>query len=64
MLSTLELVGGIRHTLRMSVYFSGIAHYFDTPGGLAGAILSIPWVDSLARRWSRRAACSGRGSTA
>jgi hypothetical protein len=30
-----------RHTLWLSACFFGIAHYFGTPGGLAGAILSI-----------------------
>lgn len=41
MLATLEPVGGSRHALWMSAYVFGIAHYFGTPGGLAGGIASI-----------------------
>jgi hypothetical protein len=41
MLATLEPVGGSRHALWMAAYFFGIAHYFGTPGGIIGGILSI-----------------------
>ena len=41
MLATLEPTGGSLHAWGMSAYFFGIAHYFGTPGGLAGAVLSI-----------------------
>ncbi len=41
MLATLEPVGGSRQALWMAAYFFGIAHYFGTPGGIAGGILSI-----------------------
>lgn len=41
MLATLEPVGGSRQALWLSAYFFGIAHYFGTPGGLIGGILSI-----------------------
>ncbi len=41
MLATLEPVGGSRQALWMAAYFFGIAHYFGTPGGIAGGIASI-----------------------
>ncbi|RPI55096.1 MAG: CPBP family intramembrane metalloprotease [Chloroflexi bacterium] len=41
MLATLEPVGGSKHALWMSATFFGIAHYFGTPGGILGGILSI-----------------------
>jgi len=41
MLATLEPVGGSKQALWLSAYFFGIAHYFGTPGGLIGGILSI-----------------------
>ncbi len=41
MLATLENECGSRHALWMSAYFFGIAHYFGTPGGILGGILSI-----------------------
>jgi hypothetical protein len=41
MLATLEPVGGSRQALWMSAYFFGIAHYFGTPGGIIGGMLSI-----------------------
>ncbi|HUK83792.1 MAG TPA: CPBP family intramembrane glutamic endopeptidase [Verrucomicrobiae bacterium] len=41
MLATLEPVGGSKQALWMSSYFFGIAHYFGTPGGVAGGIASI-----------------------
>ena len=41
MLATLEPVGGSKQALWMSAYFFGIAHYFGTPGGIIGGILSI-----------------------
>ena len=41
MLATLEPVGGSKQALWMSAYFFGIAHYFGTPGGILGGILSI-----------------------
>ena len=41
MLTTLELSGGSRQALWMAAYFFGIAHYFGTPGGIIGGILSI-----------------------
>lgn len=41
MLATLEPVGGGKQALWLSAYFFGIAHYFGTPGGLLGGILSI-----------------------
>jgi hypothetical protein len=41
MLATLEPVGGSRQALWMAAYFFGIAHYFGTPGGLIGGLLSI-----------------------
>ena len=40
-LATLEPVGGSRQALWMAAYFFGIAHYFGTPGGIIGGILSI-----------------------
>ena len=40
-LATLESAVGGGHALWMSAYFFGIAHYFGTPGGLPGGILSI-----------------------
>lgn len=40
-LATLEPVVGGWHALWMSAYFFGIAHYFGTPGGIIGGILSI-----------------------
>jgi hypothetical protein len=41
LLATLEPVGGSRHALWMSAYFFGIAHYFGTPGGIVGGLVSI-----------------------
>jgi membrane protease YdiL (CAAX protease family) len=41
MLATLEPVGGSRQALWISAFFFGIAHYFGTPGGILGGILSI-----------------------
>ena len=41
MLATLETVSGSKHALWMSAYFFGIAHYFGTPGGILGGILSL-----------------------
>jgi hypothetical protein len=41
MLATLEPVGGSTQALWMSAYFFGIAHYFGTPGGIVGGLLSI-----------------------
>jgi hypothetical protein len=41
MLTTLEPVGGSKQALWMAAYFFGIAHYFGTPGGLLGGVLSI-----------------------
>ena len=41
MLVTLEPVGGSKQALWQSAYFFGIAHYFGTPGGLVGGIISI-----------------------
>lgn len=41
MLATLEPVGGSKHALWMSAYFFGVAHYFGTPGGIVGGIVSI-----------------------
>ncbi len=41
MLATLEPVGGSKQALWMAAYFFGIAHYFGTPGGIIGGILSI-----------------------
>lgn len=41
LLATLEPVGGSRQALWMAAYFFGIAHYFGTPGGLLGGLLSI-----------------------
>jgi len=41
MLATLEPVGGSKQALWLSAYFFGIAHYFGTPGGVLGGILSI-----------------------
>jgi hypothetical protein len=41
MLATLEPVGGSKQALWLAAYFFGIAHYFGTPGGLLGGILSI-----------------------
>ncbi len=41
MLATLEPVGGSLHALWLSAFFFGIAHYFGTPGGILGGILSI-----------------------
>ncbi len=41
LLATLEPVGGSKQALWMAAYFFGIAHYFGTPGGLLGGILSI-----------------------
>ncbi len=40
-LATLEPVGGSKQALWMAAYFFGIAHYFGTPGNIAGGILSI-----------------------
>jgi membrane protease YdiL (CAAX protease family) len=41
MLATLETTAGSKQALWMSAYFFGIAHYFGTPGGLLGGLLSI-----------------------
>ncbi len=41
MLATLEPVGGSRQALWISAFFFGIAHYFGTPGGILGGLLSI-----------------------
>jgi hypothetical protein len=41
MLASLEPIGGSKHALWMAAYFFGIAHYFGTPGGILGGILSI-----------------------
>jgi hypothetical protein len=41
MLATLEPVGGSRNALWMAAFFFGIGHYFGTPGGLIGGVLSI-----------------------
>jgi Type II CAAX prenyl endopeptidase Rce1-like len=41
MLATLEPVVGSNSALWMSAYFFGIAHYFGTPGGIIGGIISI-----------------------
>jgi hypothetical protein len=41
MLATLEPVAGSRQALWMAACFFGIAHYFGTPGGILGGILSI-----------------------
>jgi hypothetical protein len=41
MLTTLESIGGSRQAMWMAAYFFGIAHYFGTPGGIIGAIVSI-----------------------
>jgi hypothetical protein len=40
-LATLEPVAGGFQALWISAYFFGIAHYFGTPGGIIGGILSI-----------------------
>jgi hypothetical protein len=41
MLTTLEPAGGSKQALWMAAYFFGIAHYFGTPGGVLGGLLSI-----------------------
>lgn len=41
MLATLEPVTGSSRALWLSAYFFGIAHYFGTPGGILGGVLSI-----------------------
>jgi hypothetical protein len=41
MLATLEPVGGNKNALWMAAYFFGGAHYFGTPGGIIGGLLSI-----------------------
>ena len=41
MLATLEPIGGSKQALWMTAYFFGIAHYFGTPGGILGGVLSI-----------------------
>lgn len=41
MLATLEPVSGSISALWMSAFFFGIAHYFGTPGGIIGGIISI-----------------------
>jgi hypothetical protein len=41
MLATLEPIGGSKHALWMAAFFFGIAHYFGTPGGIIGGLLSI-----------------------
>ena len=40
-LTTLEPVAGGKQALWMTAYFFGIAHYFGTPGGIVGGIVSI-----------------------
>lgn len=41
LLAALEPLSGSKHALWMAAYFFGIAHYFGTPGGIAGGIASI-----------------------
>jgi membrane protease YdiL (CAAX protease family) len=41
MLATLEPAVGSMQALWISAFFFGIAHYFGTPGGIVGGILSI-----------------------
>lgn len=41
MLATLEPAVGSTHAVWLSAAFFGIAHYFGTPGGAAGAALSV-----------------------
>jgi membrane protease YdiL (CAAX protease family) len=41
MLATLEPAVGSAQALGMSAVFFGVAHYFGTPGGLLGALLSV-----------------------
>jgi hypothetical protein len=41
MLATLEPVGGSQQALWVAAFFFGIGHYFGTPGGIVGGILSI-----------------------
>jgi len=41
MLATLDPVSGSKQALWQSAYFFGIAHYFGTPGGVLGGLLSI-----------------------
>jgi hypothetical protein len=41
MLAALEPVGGSRQALWMAATFFGVAHYFGTPGGILGGLLSI-----------------------
>ena len=41
LLATLETVGGSKQALWIAAYFFGIAHYFGTPGGIVGGLLSI-----------------------
>jgi hypothetical protein len=41
MLATLEPTGGSRQAMWASAYFFGISHYFGTPGGIVGGVLSI-----------------------
>jgi hypothetical protein len=50
LLGTLEPVTGSRHALWMAAVFFGIAHYFGTPGGIPGALLStfMGWILSKA----------------
>ncbi len=40
-LATLEPIAGSLHALWMAAYFFGITHYFGTPGGILGGMLSI-----------------------
>ena len=40
-LATLEPITGSRNSLWMTAYFFGIAHYFGTPGGILGGLLSV-----------------------
>ena len=41
MLAALEPVAGGRQAVWISAFFFGIAHYFGTPGGILGGLLSI-----------------------
>ncbi len=61
MLATLEPTGGSLHAWWMSAYFFGIAHYFGTPGGLAGAVLSIFMGWMLEKAMLETADCCGPG---
>jgi hypothetical protein len=41
MLATLEQIAGSKQALWMAAYVFGISHYFGTPGGMVGGIVSI-----------------------